>query len=220
MFPLGFCSKEDRCPEDALKRSDEAAVLRAPLLHPEGVQRSCRAIECDMRSLLPHCQRREENGNQPILARGQTIASSFSVTNGRKTGGRSLSAQRHTLLAARSQALRPTPLQNAPGEDGSRGQATGDADEFEALRSRFNQVPDWAVEHFGQAASEEAVRTLDARQYRAPCATLGHPGRKVAGATQRLPASRALIAGVREPALALGWSEAQLAAVPLDTRQE
>jgi len=93
-----------------------------------------------------------------------------------------------------------------------------EAGEFEALRSRFNQVHEWALEHFSRAALEAALRTLDARQYSAPRTETERPGRKVVSAGVPLPESYALVAGIRARALALGWSEAQLSAEPPEAR--
>jgi hypothetical protein len=93
-----------------------------------------------------------------------------------------------------------------------------EASEFETLRSRFNQIQEWALEHFGRAALEEALHTLDARQYSAPRAETERPGRRVVSAGVPPTESHALIAGIREQALSLGWSEAQLSAVPPEAR--
>jgi hypothetical protein len=96
---------------------------------------------------------------------------------------------------------------------------------WETARAAFNTLQERAVAIFGEARLLQAARTLDAEKYRPPLPEeyekpQSLPKRQQQGPTveERLGQARALIAGIRERALALGWSEAQLSAVPPETR--
>jgi len=96
---------------------------------------------------------------------------------------------------------------------------------FDGLRGSFNRIHEWAMARLGSAALAEAVRTLDARDYRPPAAeplTNGAPAHGSA-CTQEFTrknqreVSRAAIAIVDEiceKALALGWNHDRLYRVP------
>ena len=53
-LPLRIGSEKDSCAKDSLKSSDQAAILRPPLLHTESVQHLGRAPEGDGLLLLSH----------------------------------------------------------------------------------------------------------------------------------------------------------------------
>jgi hypothetical protein len=82
---------------------------------------------------------------------------------------------------------------------------------YNALRSRFNATHEWAMEHFGERALAEAVRGLDARDYRPPVAEPEQPPagmeRASAGGS---PAIVDLVDAIAEAALALGWRRDRL----------
>jgi len=88
-----------------------------------------------------------------------------------------------------------------------------DAEAYEALRSKFNGIHDWAMTHFGALPLSEAVRTLDARDYRPPAAEpdaterRGGRGDTVSSAMAN---AAALVDAIAEKALALGWKRERL----------
>ena len=73
VFPLGVRAEENRRTEDALKGTHEPAVLRSALLHPEGVQHFSRAAKPNHATLLPNSERRQKDGNQPVLTPWQSV---------------------------------------------------------------------------------------------------------------------------------------------------
>lgn len=90
------------------------------------------------------------------------------------------------------------------------GQIDGDA--YDQLRSKFNTVHEWALEHFGERRLAEAVRILDARDYQPPVAepdTPRSPVKRNADA-DGLAESIAMVDAICERALALGWKRERL----------
>jgi hypothetical protein len=85
-----------------------------------------------------------------------------------------------------------------------------DAGAFEDLRTRFNAVHDWAIEHFREDQLLAAMQGSHA-EYSPPGATdeIGHArslrGRKSA-ANDSLPEAIALVDAIAEQALAIGWN--------------
>jgi hypothetical protein len=67
-------AEEDGCPEDPLEGSDQTTILRTTLLHRERVQHLRGAFKSDPRTFLADRERRQKNGDQPILPPGQTVA--------------------------------------------------------------------------------------------------------------------------------------------------
>ncbi len=65
---LGVASEENGCSEDALKGRNQAAVLRAALLHAEGVQHFRGALENDGLPPLPKGRESPRKGEQADLA--------------------------------------------------------------------------------------------------------------------------------------------------------
>jgi len=96
---------------------------------------------------------------------------------------------------------------------------------FDGLRDSFNRIHEWAMARFGSAVLAEAVRTLDARDYRPPAAeplTNGAPAHGSA-CTQEFTrknqrevsrAATATVDEICEKALALGWNHDRLYRVP------
>ncbi|MBI4905136.1 MAG: hypothetical protein HY820_15990 [Acidobacteria bacterium] len=84
------------------------------------------------------------------------------------------------------------------------------SDQFDELRSRFNAMHTWAMEHFGELALSEAVRTLDARDYRPPVAEPDTPRRTPGAAEVAFGHALALVDAIRDRALALGWTHDSL----------
>jgi len=93
--------------------------------------------------------------------------------------------------------------------------------QFEDLRNRFNAVHFWAVERFSEQALLEAVRTLDPSRYEPPM--VKEPGDPSSPPPHVYPTDGdwpfidpvaaeavAKVDAIRDRALALGWSEAQL----------
>jgi hypothetical protein len=72
-FGLRVRAKEDRGDKYSLERSNQAAILGAPLLHPENIEHFRCAAEGNGLFLLPYGQRGQENGNQPVLAPRQPV---------------------------------------------------------------------------------------------------------------------------------------------------
>jgi hypothetical protein len=92
------------------------------------------------------------------------------------------------------------------------GQIDGDA--YDQLRSKFNTVHEWALEHFGERRLADAVRSLDARDYQPPVAEPDMPPRsqskRNAGADDGSAESMAMVDAICERALALGWKRERL----------
>ena len=84
------------------------------------------------------------------------------------------------------------------------GQISPDA--FEELRQKFNAVHEWAIEHFGEAALQDAIRNLDARIYAPPVAEDDRPVRAVRAAKTFAAEAVAMVDQIRDQALALGWT--------------
>ena len=86
------------------------------------------------------------------------------------------------------------------------GQIAGEA--FDELRSNFNTVHEWALEHFGERSLADAVRSLDARDYQPPVAELDTPPRSPVKRNADADGSAesiAMVDAICERALALGW---------------
>jgi hypothetical protein len=78
---------------------------------------------------------------------------------------------------------------------------------FDELRSRFQEIEAWALEHFSSRALLAAMRALDSRLYRPPQAESetrrpARPPRE----DERISRAVRLVDGIREKALELGWS--------------
>ena len=90
-----------------------------------------------------------------------------------------------------------------------------DAAAFEDLRMRFNAVQEWAVEHFGEHRLLEAARSLRAAEYKPPIAEDDRPQmtmplvQKTRGDHISSDAV-ALVDGIAESALAIGWEHERL----------
>jgi len=99
------------------------------------------------------------------------------------------------------------------------------ADQYQGLRAAFNAVHTWAVDRFGESALLEAMRGLDPRAYEPPRIRLPdedegsspepapylYPAEGAWRFTEPVsPEAVAKVDAIREQALALGWSEAQL----------
>ena len=86
---------------------------------------------------------------------------------------------------------------------------------FEDLRARFNAVHEWAVEHFGKEQLLAAVRTLRVGEYKPPIAEHDRPPAPLPRAV-RTPGNHisadtiALVDGIAEKAVALGWARERL----------
>ena len=87
-------------------------------------------------------------------------------------------------------------------------------DAFDELRSRFNTIHQWALDHFGEQTLIAAVRAL--REYNPPvpepepqqrAIVPACPDRNVGVAT---PESAALVDAIRDRALAMGWTHESL----------
>ena len=70
---LRIGAEKDGRTEDSLERRDQAPVLRTALLHSEGAQHLGCAVKHDLRGLLPHRLRRQEDRNQAILSPRQPL---------------------------------------------------------------------------------------------------------------------------------------------------
>ncbi len=104
---------------------------------------------------------------------------------------------------------------------------------FDTLRTRFNTIHAWAIEHLGEEALRSAVRSLDPKAYAPPCIdrldrrpNAAPPVPKASSPdvppylcpedgdwrfTQRVRSSAVpKVDAIRDQALALGWSEARL----------
>ena len=71
-LPLHVHPEEDGCSEDALKAIDQAAVGLAVLVEAEGVKDLGGALEENNSILLPECECRYPDGDEAVLAEGQT----------------------------------------------------------------------------------------------------------------------------------------------------
>lgn len=87
------------------------------------------------------------------------------------------------------------------------------AEAFDDLRQRFNDVQTLAIEAFGERNLLDAVRAIDSEKYRPPLPEEFERARPIASASARtnpeeepLARARALVDGIREPAIALGWT--------------
>jgi hypothetical protein len=94
---------------------------------------------------------------------------------------------------------------------------------WEASRVAFNALQAHAIGLFGEELLLHAVRTLKAEKYRPPLPEefekpklASKPSQQSPTTEERLSRGRELIAAIRERALALGWSESRLSAVPPD----
>lgn len=88
---------------------------------------------------------------------------------------------------------------------------------FDALRLKFNNVHEWAIEYFGEAQLHAAMGSLRASSYEPP-----HPDEfdqappaeptpsKASPAAERIARARQLVDVIRDQALALGWATASL----------
>ncbi len=86
-------------------------------------------------------------------------------------------------------------------------------EEFDELRHHFNTIHEWAMGHFGELPLAQAVRNLDAREYRAPTeesearADSNRTGDAVGfGQSYAI----ALVDAIADKALALGWKRERL----------
>jgi hypothetical protein len=86
--------------------------------------------------------------------------------------------------------------------------------EFDELRHRFNTIHEWAMGHFGEPRLAEAVRSLDAREYRPPASESDGrstgTGRENFNVSAGLSDAIALVDAVAENAIALGWKRERL----------
>jgi hypothetical protein len=83
---------------------------------------------------------------------------------------------------------------------------------FDALRTSFNQVHEWAMASLGETALDAAVRSLDAKDYRPPATEPWdrHAALPAAGKAASHAEAVALVDAIRERALGLGWKEERL----------
>jgi hypothetical protein len=93
-----------------------------------------------------------------------------------------------------------------------------DAAAFDELRVRFNAVHEWAVEHVGKEQLLAAVRAPRVREYKPPMAEDDRPPaplpRAVRSASDHIsPEAIALVDGIAEKAVALGWTRERLYAM-------
>lgn len=98
-----------------------------------------------------------------------------------------------------------------------------DSEEYEALRLRFNAVHDWAMEHLGEQALLDALRVLDARDYRPPEAEPDRPPASRGRANDSAsPEAVSMVDAIAEKALTLGWARERLygaGAAPFDPKR-
>lgn len=83
-------------------------------------------------------------------------------------------------------------------------------EDFDILRRKFNNIHEWAVERFGEAALLDAVRNLDARVYLPPVAESEKPIRAARAVDATTAEAMALVDAIRDRALALGWTQESL----------
>ena len=91
------------------------------------------------------------------------------------------------------------------------GQIAGEA--FDELRSKFNAVHEWALEHFGERCWQMLSAVLDARDYQPPVAEPDTPARsqvKRNADADGSVESIAMVDAICERALALGWKRERL----------
>jgi hypothetical protein len=67
VFALCVSAEEDRGPENPLEGTNQTPVLGTALLHGKRVEHLRGTFEGDPRILLADRERRQKNGNQPIL---------------------------------------------------------------------------------------------------------------------------------------------------------
>lgn len=84
------------------------------------------------------------------------------------------------------------------------------SDAFNEIRLRFNAVHEWAMEHLGDTALLDAVRTLDARDYAPPILEPDTPRRVAPPPDAARTAATAMVDAIRDRALALGWTHESL----------
>ncbi len=65
-------SEEDRRPKDSLEGSNEAPVLLASLLQPEGLQHFGAALEANRLALLLHSESGQVDRHEPVLTKRET----------------------------------------------------------------------------------------------------------------------------------------------------
>jgi hypothetical protein len=94
-------------------------------------------------------------------------------------------------------------------------------EDWEASRAAFNAIQAHATGLFGEELLLRAVRSLDAEKYRPPLPEefekpnlAPKPPQQGPNTEERLSHASELITAIRNQALALGWSEARLSAVP------
>ena len=87
------------------------------------------------------------------------------------------------------------------------------AEAFNELRQRFNEIQDRAIEAFGEQSLIQAVRTLDPERYRPPLPEefenmkpVEPVPARINPESERLARARGLVDGIRDQALALGWT--------------
>jgi len=97
---------------------------------------------------------------------------------------------------------------------------------WEASCVAFNAIQAHAISLYGEELLLHAVRTLDAEKYRPPLheefekpKLSPNPSRQGPATEEHLSRARELVATIRDQALALGWSEAHLSAVPAEAQR-
>ena len=90
-----------------------------------------------------------------------------------------------------------------------------DAAAFEGLRLQFNAVHEWAVEHFGEEQLLQSVRSLRAAEYKPPIAEddrpiVPPPVLRKSGSEHISPDAVALVDGIADNAMAIGWKRERL----------
>ena len=87
------------------------------------------------------------------------------------------------------------------------------AEAFDDLRQRFNDVQARAIEVFGERNLLDAVRAIDSEKYRPPLPEEFERARPIDSASartnpeaERLARAHSLVDGIREQAIALGWT--------------
>ena len=80
---------------------------------------------------------------------------------------------------------------------------------LDATRDSFNRIHEWAIAHFGEAILQEAVRALDARDYRPPVA---EPWDTPSVVGKAAPAAEAvaMVDAIQEQAVGVGWKQERL----------
>jgi hypothetical protein len=92
---------------------------------------------------------------------------------------------------------------------------------FDATRDSFNRIHEWAMNHLGEAALQEGVRTLDARDYHPPVAEPWdcHEIPPALGKDDAHPEALAMVDAIREQAISLGWTQDRLYATSAPQRR-